>query len=140
MDEPPAHLICFDTDGIFKPLDYYSDDDKKWFDDGYIAGPIDPQIVKNKILPIAEIFVVSESPFYPKHPDGSPMFHVQNDLPGRYLNLTECYNLYWEKYGQDPKTKLYVSDNGDYAEAQKAEFTYIRHDLFERTMKSLGLL
>lgn len=140
MDEPPNILICFDTDGIFKQMDYYSEDDKQWFEDGYIAGPIDPQIVHAKILPICEIYVVSESPFYPKMPDGTPMFPVQNDQPSRYLNLTECYNLYWEKYGQDPKTKLYVSDNGDYNEAQKAEFTYIKHDLFVRTMKQLGLL
>jgi len=133
-------LICFDTDGIFKPLPYYTEHDKEWFDDGYIAGPIDPQLVRNKVLPIADIYVVSESPFYPKNPDGTPMFPVQNNLPGRALNLTQCYNMYWDKYDQDPKSRLYVSDNGDYSEAQKADFTYIRHDLFERTMKDLSLL
>jgi len=133
-------LICFDTDGIFKALPYYSEHDKEWFEDGHVAGPIDPQIVYNKVLPFADIYVVSESPFYPKLSDGKPMFPVQNNLPGRYLNLTQCYNMFWDKYDQDPKAKLYVSDNGDYGEAQKAEFTYIKHDLFIRTMKDLSLL
>jgi len=138
--EIPTILIAFDTDGIFQCLPYYSDEDKKWFDDGYIAGPIDPVIVKTKLTSIADMYIVSESPFYPKNPDGTPMFPVINDLPGRYLNITECYNRYWEKYHQEPDVKLYISDNGDYSEAQKADFKYIRHDLFLRTMKEAGLL
>jgi len=140
MTEIPEIVLCFDTDGIFQCLDYYTDDDKNWFDSAYIAGPIDPTIIRNKIVPLCDVYVVSESPFYPKNPDGTPMFQMQNELPGRYLNITECYNRYWEKYEQEPKAKLYVSDNGDYGEAMKAEFTYIKHDLFIRTMKSLKML
>jgi hypothetical protein len=134
---PPEILMCFDTDGIFQCLNYYSTEDKTWFVDGYIAGPIDPMKVRNEVKPIADVYVVSESPFYPKEPDGTPMFEVINSEPGRYLNLLACYNKYWDKYGQEPKVKLYVSDNGDYNEAAKAEFTYIRHDLFLKTMESL---
>lgn len=134
---PPEILLAFDTDGIFQCMNYYSHDDKVWFEDGYIAGPIDPMKVRNEIKPIADIYVVSESPFYPKEPDGTPMFEVINSEPGRYLNLLASYNKYWDKYGQEPKVKLYVSDNGDYNEAAKAEFTYIRHDVFLKTMEGL---
>lgn len=136
----PEILIAFDTDGIFKALPYYSKEDLEWFDNAYIAGPIDPLLVKNELKPIADIYIVSESPFYPKEPDGTPMFPVLNSLPSRYLNIIECYNSYWDKYQQEPKVKLYVSDNGDYAEAQKAEFRYIRHDIFYRTMKETGII
>lgn len=133
--EIPEVLMCFDVDGIFQCLPYYSVEEKIWFEDAYIAGPIDPMIVRNKIF--ADKYVVSESPFYPKEPDGTPMFEVVNSEPGRYLNLLACYNKYWEKYGQEPKSKLYISDNGDYNEAVKAEFTYIKHDLFLKTMEGL---
>jgi hypothetical protein len=121
-------------------MDYYSDSDKSWFEEGYIQGPIDAQDIRNKIGNIADIYVVSESPFYPKNPDGSPVFEVQNDLPSRYINLQECYNKYWEKYGQEPTQKWYVSDNGDYNEATKAEFEYIRHDRFIDRLKIEGLI
>lgn len=136
----PEILLCFDTDGIFKCLDYYSEEDKSWFGPGVIEGPIDPIIVKDRLEKYCEIFIVSESPFFPKNEDGSSMFKLQNELPGRWLNIQESYNKYWEKYSQEPSTKLYISDNGDYNEATKAEFTYIRHDLFVKTMKSLGLI
>lgn len=139
LQQIPEILLCFDTDGIFKCLDYYSEEDKKWFYQGYIEGPIDPFIIK-KLVKECEIFIVSESPYYPKNKDGSPMFQIQNDLPGRWLNIQESYNKYWEKYNQEPSAKLYISDNGDYNEATKAEFTYIRHDLFLRTMKTLRLI
>ena len=135
MDSIPTILICFDTDGIFKCQEYYSHDDKVWFEDAYVGGPIDPVIVKNEITKFADVYVVSESPFYPKEKDGSPMLEIQNDQPARYLNLEASYNRYWDKYGQDPTTKLYVSNNDDYIEATKAEFTYIRHDFFMKTME-----
>lgn len=135
MDSIPTILIAFDCDGIFKCQDYYSEDDKTWFEDAYVGGPIDPVIVKNEITKFADVYVVSESPFYPKEKDGSPMLEIQNDQPSRYLNLEAAYNKYWEKYEQEPVAKLYVSDNGDYIEATKAEFTYIRHDLFMKTME-----
>lgn len=137
MTTPPNHLICFDTDGIFKSQPWYTDEDQTWFKDGYVAGPVDPQFVKNKVLPLADVYIVSESPFYPKEPDGKSMFTVINHLPSRYLNLQEAYNTYWEKYEQEPLTKLYVSNNGDYIEATKAEFTYIRHDIFFKSMEGL---
>lgn len=130
LTQVPEILICFDTDGIFKQEEE---------DCQYVTGPIDPLVVK-KLQKECEIFIVSESPYYPKNKDGTPMFQIQNDLPGRWLNIQETYNIYWEKYGQEPSAKLYVSDNGDYNEAAKAEFVYIRHDLFLRTMKSLGLV
>ena len=140
MDQPPEILICFDTDGIFRCMDYYSDDDKIWFESGYIEGPIDAPRLRNQIGDIADIYIVSESPFYPKYSDGSPIFEIQNDLPARFLNLTECYNKYWEKYAQEPKFKWYVSDNGDYHEATKAEFEYIKHDRFIDRIKLEGYI
>ena len=139
MDSIPTMLICFDTDGIFQWKPWYKEDDRSWFEDGYIGGPIDPEIVKEEIMKFADVYVVSESPFYPKEEDGSPMLPVQNDEPSRYLNLEACYNNYWEKYEQEPTIKLYVSDNGDYIEATKAEFTYIRHDVFLKSMEANGL-
>lgn len=139
MDSTPMILICFDTDGIFKCQDYYSEVDKVWFEDAYIGGPIDPLIVKNEITKFADVYVVSESPFYPKEEDGTSMFEIQNDQPSRYLNLQAAYNKYWDKYEQEPNAKLYVSANGDYLEATKAEFTYIRHDLFLKTMRDTQL-
>ncbi len=139
MDSPPHVLICFDTDGIFQKQDYYSKDDKIWFDDAYVGGPIDPNIVKTEITKFADVYVVSESPFYPKEKDGTPMLEIQNDQPSRYLNLQAAYNRYWDKYEQEPDAKLYVSNNGDYNEANKAEFTYIRHDLFLKTMENTKL-
>jgi len=130
LQQIPEILLCFDTDGIFQ---------QKKEESEFIRGPIDPLMVK-KLEKECAIFIVSESPFYPKNEDGSPMFEIQNKLPGRWLNIQECYNIYWERYSQEPSAKLYISDNGDYNEATKAEFTYIRHDLFLRTMKSLGLI
>lgn len=131
----PTNLICFDTDGIFKCQDYYTKEDKVWFEDAHVAGPIDPNFVKNRISTTADIYVVSESPFYPKEKDGKPMLQIQNDQPSRYLNLEAAYNNYWDKYEQEPLLKIYVSDNGDYVEATKAEFTYFRHDLFAKAME-----
>jgi len=139
MENIPSILIAFDCDGIFLCQDYYSKDDKVWFEDAYVGGPIDPVIVKNEITKFADVYVVSESPFYPKEKTGEPMLKIQNDQPSRYLNLEAAYNSYWEKYEQEPIAKLYVSDNGDYVEATKAEFTYIRHDLFMDTMKRTQL-
>jgi len=130
MHQIPQILLCFDTDGVFQQPEGESK---------FVAGPIDPLTVK-KLEQTCEIFIVSESPYYPRNKDGSPMFHIQNDLPSRWLNIQESYNIYWEKYNQEPTAKLYVSNNGDYNEATKAEFTYVRHDLFLRTMKSLGLI
>ncbi len=135
----PEILICFDTDGIFRCMDFYSDGDKEWFDSGHIQGPLDAPHINFQIGEKCDMYIVSESPFYPKRPDGTPVFPIQNDLPSRYLNLQECYNKYWEKYEQDPKEMWYVSDNGDYNEASKAEFTYIRHDRFMHHLKAVGL-
>jgi hypothetical protein len=140
LENIPETLVCFDTDGIFRCMDYYTDDEKSWFESGYIKGPIDAPRLRNQIGDVADIYVVSESPFYPKNPDKSPIFPVQNNLPSRYLNLTECYNQYWNKFGQDPKQKWYVSDNGDYNEATKAEFEYIRHDRFIDRLRAEGMI
>lgn len=139
MENVPSILICFDTDGIFKVKDWYSKDDKTWFEDAHIGGPIDPEIVRDEISKFADVYVVSESPFYPKEKDGKAMLTIQNDQPARYLNLEASYNLYWDKYEQEPDIKLYVSDNGDYVEATKAEFTYIKHELFMKTMENTKL-
>lgn len=136
----PEILICFDTDGIFRCMDHYTSSDKEWFEKGYIQGPIDAQDIRNKIGDVADMYVVSESPFYPKNPDLSPVFPVLNHQPSRYLNLTACYNNYWDKYGQDPTQKWYISDNGDYNEATKAEFEYIRHDRFIDRLHAEGLI
>jgi len=130
LQQIPEILLCFDTDGIFLQPEGESK---------FVEGPIDPIIVK-KLEKSCEIFIVSESPYYPRNKDGTSMFQIQNDLPSRWLNIQECYNKYWEKYNQDPAAKLYISDNGDYTEATKAEFTYIRHELFLRTMKTLRLI
>jgi hypothetical protein len=136
----PEILVCFDTDGIFRCMDYYTDDEKTWFESGQVAGPLDPSDIRNHIGDVADMYIVSESPFYPKHPDKSSIFPIQNDLPSRYINLIECYNKYWTKFGQDPKQKWYVSDNNDYVEATKAEFEYIRHDRFIDRLKAEGMI
>lgn len=140
LENIPEILVCFDTDGVFRCMDYYTDNDKEWFGEGYIQGPIDPAYIRNHIGDIADMYVVSESPFYPKQPNGEPIFPVQNDLPSRYINLMECYNEYWKKFEQEPKQKWYVSDNGDYNEATKAEFEYIRHDRFIDRLKAEGMI
>ena len=136
----PRILICFDTDGIFRCMDYYSDNDKTWFTEAYIQGPIDAPYLRNQIGNIADMYIVSESPFYPKNPDGSPIFPVINLQPSRYLNITECYNHYWDKYDQDPQQKWYISNNGDYIEATKSEFEYIRHDRFIARLHAEGMI
>ena len=136
----PEILICFDTDGIFRCMDHYSDGDKEWFEKGYIKGPIDAPRLRNQIGDVADLYIVSESPFYPKNPDNTPVFPVRNSEPSRYLNLTQCYNEYWTKYEQDPSQKWYISDNGDYIEATKSEFEYIRHDRFIDRLKAENLI
>ena len=139
MELIPEILICFDTDGIFQWKDWYPKDDKTWFEDGHIGGPIDPEIVRDEIQKFADVYIVSESPFFPKNRDGTPMLEILNQRPSRYLNLQEAYNSYWDKYEQEPIARLYVSDNGDYEESTKGEFTYIKHDLFMDIMRKTKL-
>lgn len=140
LENIPEILICFDTDGIFRCMDYYSHSDKEWFEKGYIQGPIDAADIRNKIGNVADMYIVSESPFFPKNPDGTPIFPVFNEEPSRYLNLSACYNEYWEKFEQEPTQKWYISDNGDYHEATKAEFEYIRHDRFIDRLKAESMI
>jgi len=121
-------LVMFDTDGT---LEIPSEP--------AFSGPIKIKAL-DKITNMCEIFIVSESPFYPKNDDGTPRFPLVNKKPSRWLNLTECIRLYTEKYKIIPQVRLYVSDNGDIDEARKAGVTYIKHTLFLQTLKDLKLI
>ena len=120
-------LLMFDTDGTLEVLS-----------EPAFSGPI---LIKalDKLKETCEIFIVSESPFYPKNDDGSPRFPLVNKK-SRWENLTECVKIYAEKYDKIPQVRLYISDNGDIDEARKAGVTYIKHTLFSQTLKDAKLI
>lgn len=96
-----------------------------------IFDKISSKIVNDEIRKFAEVYVVS--------PENFTELPSLNDEPEIYLNLQEAYNIYWARYEQEPRTKLYVSGEGDYEEATKAEFTYITVPLFLDTMRKTKL-
>lgn len=115
-------LICFDIDGVFKQ-------DKE--ESRYVNGPVDPQWVKDLLSNGDLITLVSPSPFYPRDKDGFPMFPIFDKYPSnnyRHKNLQDSINYCRTFF--NPILKLYVSDNGDWKEAQKAGFVYIDAQMF----------
>jgi len=120
-------FICFDTDGTLKTPEMENEGE-------YVKGVIDQSILEylwnNKIA----ISIVSESPFYPKTEKGEPRFHVHCGK-SRAENLIDATNCYIEYIGKEPNLKLYVSDNGDYKEAEKAGFIYIDAKMFANGFK-----
>lgn len=115
-------LICFDIDGVFKQKEELSQ---------YVNGPIDPEWVKDLNSNGDLITLVSPSPFYPKDDKGFPLWPVfaefeSNDY--RHRNLLN--SIEYCKQFFNPILKLYVSDNGDYKEAQKAGFVYVDSQMF----------
>lgn len=61
-----------------------------------------------------DVVIVSPSPAHPKHPDGSSIFPRVMDKGARQDNLKAAAAIYALTPGV---FKLYVSDNGDQAEA-----------------------
>ena len=96
-----------------------------------IFDKVSPDIVNNEIRKFAVVYVVSK--------ENNTELPSLNDEDEIYLNLQEAYNIYWKDYEQEPRTKLYVSADGDYTEATKAEFTYITVPLFLDTMRKTNL-
>jgi hypothetical protein len=114
-------LIALDTDGIFHTEEDSSE---------YVSGLMDV----NKFVKWVEqqkmckAITVSESPFYPKNPDGSSMFPICQGK-SRAENLEDA-----KKLTNNPSIKLYVSDNGDIKEAEKADFFYVDVRLFAQLL------
>lgn len=82
-------LLCFDVDGTF-----WTDEEKS----EYVCGVIDPLLLQTKIestgMDQYGIYVVSESPYYPKLSDGSPRFPVVNQEASRGYNLMKVKELF----------------------------------------------
>jgi len=117
-------LICFDTDGIFKQPEEHSE---------YIEGPIDPKWIQELEKNGVSIAIVSPSPYYPKLKDGKPMFAMHNDEDNdslRHQNLINSRKFYSTLNGKEPIICLYVSNNGDWKAAQKANFIYVDVKMF----------
>ena len=117
-------ILCFDTDGVF-----YNEKEP------HVSGPVK---VKD-LIPLylnSDIYIVSESPYYPKDDEGNPIFHIQNDKPERYLNLKASVTEFIKWKGGPPSMKLYISDNGDWREAEKAGFIYVDAKMFANGIKN----
>lgn len=114
-------VIALDTDGIFHSSE---------IDSGYISGPMDVQKFSKWLSTqkMCQAVTVSESPYYPKNPDGSPMFLIKSGK-SRAENLEDAVKL-----TNNPSIKLYVSDNGDIKEAEKADFFYVDVRLFAQLL------
>ena len=108
-------LIAFDVDGTLECKEENSQ---------YISGPVK----LNHLLWLSTDFhnvivMVSPSPYAPKE-DIKEIFIRESQYGSntmRHRNLLKAK----EKYPQKDNLYLYVSDNGDYAEAKKAGFIYI---------------
>src|SRR3972149_4100712 len=107
-------LIAFDIDGVLETNDEKSE---------YVRGPVSP--FQLHVLQLNhKVVMVSPSPYYFKNIKGESRYPIIADYGSnemRHQNLLKAK----EKYPQRDKLYLYVSDNGDYAEAKKAGFIYI---------------
>ena len=120
-------LLCFDTDGTF-----WTDEDKS----EYICGMIDPIKLESKQRNYTDtigIFVVSESPYYPKKVWGngriSPRFNVINDQASRYYNLLKVKEEF-ETHGK-ADILLYIDDLDIWKhDAEKAGFIFVEARFF----------
>lgn len=117
-------LVCLDVDGTLDSGESMPDTFK---------GCIDVNKLYDKMLcdESMGIYVVSESPYYPKNKDGEPLFErcvgVANN---REMNLVDARSKYSYQCGENIDLRLYVSDNGDIAVAKNAKFIYVTPELF----------
>ena len=117
-------LICFDTDGVFKQSIEHSE---------YIEGPIDPKRIQDLEKQGVSVAIVSPSPYYPKQPNGEHMFSTLGywkNNSDRHRNLEAARKFYTTVNNKEPIICLYVSDNDDWQEAQKAKFVYVDVKMF----------
>lgn len=118
-------LICFDTDGTIECAEENSE---------YISGPIKISTLCT-LQNYCEVIIVSPSPYYPKYDDGESMFLLENEYGSdtmRHMNLLKALNRFIKAHKKSPAIKLYVSNNGDYKEAQKAGFIYVDALMFAK--------
>ena len=107
-------LVCLDTDGVLES--------------GNPKGPIEIRRLEKLESGGAIIILVSPSPNYPKGRNNLPLF-TQIATNTRRENLEDAAK--WvQGYGMDPILRLYVSDNGDWREAEDAGFIYIDSKMF----------
>lgn len=119
-------LICFDVDGTIESIEANSE---------YVSGPVELKTLV-KLQNHNVICVVSPSPYFPKGPMGLPLFPVFAEWGSdtyRHQNLLDALKWYNDIFQDDPPLKLYVSNNGDYIEAEKAGFIYVDADTFARS-------
>ncbi len=112
------NLICFDIDGT---LECKEDDSE------YINGPVKLTTLDH-LAKKHRIVIVSPSPYYPKDDNGRslyPIFSKYESNTYRHLNLLEAK----ESFPVDG-LNIYVSNNGDYKEAEKAGFIFIDEKVF----------
>lgn len=113
-------LICFDTDGTLLT--------EEMIDGGqYVMGVIPTDILSSLEQRGFSICIVSPSPYYPKYENGSPIFRMSNrEASGtyRHANLLSAVEQV-SALGITPERKIYVSDNGDKNEADKAGFEFM---------------
>ena len=116
-------LIAFDVDGIFKQEQEQSE---------YVAGQLDAEkidVMYNDGIN-SKCVIVSSSPYYPKK-NGKSLWELYaknetNDM--RYKNLLDSVSALTDNVD----LKLYVSDNGDYDQAEKAGFIYVDVNDFQK--------
>ena len=123
-------LICFDMDGTIECIEDKSE---------YISGPVKISTLCT-LANYCEVFIVSPSPYFPKHDDGTPMFHISADYGSdtmRHVNLLRALGVFIEAHKKSPSIKLYVSNNGDWKEAQKAGFIYVDAQMFANGFETI---
>ena len=123
-------LLCFDTDGTF-----WTDEDNS----EYICGMIDPIKLEHRqgkdesCMNQIGVFVVSESPYYPKKEFGNgriaPRFNLVNDQASRYYNLVKVKEEF-ETHGK-ADILLYIDDQFIWKkDAEKAGFIFVEAKFF----------
>lgn len=114
------NLFAFDVDGTLECKEEKSE---------YINGPVKiSTLVRLSIY--NKIVIVSPSPYYPKHSDGVSLFPIFAEYESntyRHKNLLDA-----EKSFPVDGLKIYVSDNGDHKEADKAGFIFITEKEFAK--------
>lgn len=111
-------LICFDVDGIFIQSEQID----------YVSGPINPSDIMNLEKQGVFVTIVSPSPYFPKNSENTSLFELCNSEPEndrRHINLENSKERYFQKYNRQPENCIYISDNEDYDESEKAGFVYV---------------
>ena len=107
-------LICLDVDGTIET--------------GQPNGPVTIKKLEDLEAEGCIIVIVSPSPNIPRRKNGVWRFPIFADK-SRAENLQDAV-AYLHKQGLDPIFKIYVSDNGDWHEAEKAKFIYCDAKMF----------